>query len=724
MQSAAPGLTLEDITSGKYYGERILGVTPWSDGESFTRISPDGQRITRRSFRNNAELGDVVNLSATRGAKIRNIDGYTVSPDGQHILLQTNTKAIYRRSFTADYYIYSVRNKTLEPLSQNGAQRAPVFSPDGTMIAFVRDNNLFLVKLLFDNSESQVTRDGKDRSIINGVPDWVNEEEFSTNRSYCFTSDSKMLVWVRYDESEVKEFSFPIYRGLSPQHEEAEAYPSVYRYKYPVAGERNATVTLHSFDIKSHAVRKIDLPLPKDGYIPRIFPLEGEGKVAVVTLNRHQDVMDIYSADPRSTLCRLVLREKSDNYVREAAYCQLAFYGNQFVLTSDRSGYNQLYLYDLNGRMVRRLTQGNYEVTQFYGFSPESGKTYYACREEGPLYQNVCSTDSKGRIRRLTTQKGDNSAIFSSSFKYFMNVHSSLTTPPVTTLRDESGKMLCTLIDNHEIKAQLAERDKSVKEFFSFTTSEGVQLNGWMVRPEKMTDGKKYPVVMYQYSGPGSQEVLDQWGTGFMGGGAVWEAFLAQEGFISVCVDGRGTGGRGSAFEKQTYLHLGLLESRDQVEAALYLATLPYVDKDRIAIWGWSFGGFNTLMSMSEGRKVFRSGVAVAAPSNWKYYDTVYTERYMRTPEENSEGYAVNPIGRVPQFSGDLLLMHGTADDNVHYRNAAEFSEAMVQAGKQFDMQVFTNRNHSIFGGGTRRYLCTRMLRFWERTLGENAARQ
>ena len=389
----------------------------------------------------------------------------------------------------------------------------------------------------------------------------------------------------------------------------------------------------------------------------------------------------------------------------------MKFYDNHFAMISDRSGYNHIYWYNLNGQLIKQVTSGNYEVTDFYGYDADGGKFYYAAREEGPQYKAVYSVDAKGKVKKLSTQKGENSASFSSGMKYFVNVYSSFDTPPVTTLCSASGKVLKTLIDNSEVKNVIDADAPVTKEMFEFTTSEGVKLYGWMVKPADFSTSKKYPVIMYQYSGPGSQEVTDAWNAGFFGGMA-FERYLAQQGYIVACVDGRGTGGRGAEFEKQTYLQLGQKEARDQVEAALYLGGQPYVDKDRIAIWGWSFGGFNTLMAMSEGRNVFRAGVAVAPVTNWKYYDSVYTERYMRTPSENADGYGDNPMARASKLSGSLLIVHGTADDNVRYRNTAEYTEALVQADKQFQMQVYTNRNHSIYGGNTYNHLFTRMVDF------------
>lgn len=705
-------LELKDITDGRYSPEYVYGVTPMNDGESYTQLSPDRKRIIRRSFKTGKELGTLFDVSTAEGpVRLQAIDGYIMSPDESRILIQTQTRAIYRRSFTAVYYIYSVKNNSFEPLSEGGPQQVPLFSPDGNLIAFVRDNNLFLVKLLFGNAESQVTKDGERNEVINGIPDWVNEEEFATNRSFDFSADSKMLAWVRYDESKVPVYKMQLYKGAAPARNEFDEYPGEYAYKYPVAGARNSTVQVMTFDIKNRVTRTLDLPIDSSSYIPRIKFTSDPEKLAVVTLNRHQNQMDLYMANPRSTVCKLVLRENNEKYIRESAYTGMKFYDGHFSLLSDRSGYQHLYWYTLSGQLEKQVTSGNFDVTAFYGYDPASGKFFYASHEESPLKQAVYVTDKNGKVKKLSTESGTNSATFSKSMKYFMNVYSSAIQPPVTTLRDQNGRLLTTMLDNKELKDKITPLLGS-KEFFTFKTSEGVTLNGWMLKPKNFDASKRYPVIMYQYSGPGSQEVTDSWNFGFYGGG-ILESYWAQQGFICVCVDGRGTGGRGEDFEKCTYLRLGDLESKDQVETALYLGSLPYVDKDNTAIWGWSFGGFNTLMSMSEGRPVFKAGVAVAAPSNWKYYDTVYTERYMRTPQENSDGYNINPMQRAAQLSGSLLLIHGTADDNVHFRNATEMSEALVQADKQFDMQVYTNRNHNIFGGNTRYHLMTRITNFF-----------
>lgn len=709
-------IKLQDVTNGVYWPKQIDGVNPMNDGESYTQLSPDHKRIVRHSFKTGKEIATIFDVETARGSKkLPRIDGYIMSPDEHRMLIQTETKGIYRRSYTAVYYIYDVRNNTLEPLSEGGPQQVPLFSPDGNVIAFARGNNLFLVKLLFGNAEVQVTKDGKFNEVINGLPDWVNEEEFTTNRSFDFSADSKVLAWVRYDESRVPIYSMQEFKGLSPARSEFDAYPGTYDYKYPVAGQKNSEVKVMTFDIKNRVTRTLDVPLDKDGYIPRIKFTSDPTKLAVITLNRHQSQMDVYMANPLSKVCKLVLREKNEKYVRETAYTQMKFYNGHFSLLSERSGFQHLYWYNLGGQLEAQITKGNFEVTDFYGYDARTGSFYYASTQESPLRRAVYKADKQGRVKKLSSSIGTNSAKFSKTMKYYMNVYSSAQQPPVTSLCDNNGKNITTLIDNADLKAKV-EKVVGKKEFFQFTTSEGVQLNGWMVKPRDFDASKKYPVVMYQYSGPGSQEVTDSWNLGFYGAG-IFESYLTEQGFICACVDGRGTGARGADFEKCTYLQLGLRESQDQVETAIYLGSLPYVDKANIGIWGWSFGGFNTLMSMSEGRPVFKAGVAVAAPSNWKYYDTVYTERYMRTPNENAAGYAINPMERAANLSGSLLLIHGTADDNVHFRNVAEMSEALVQANKQFEMQIYTNRNHSIYGGNTRYHLLTRMCDFFKRNL-------
>ena len=708
-------LDLKEINSGKFSPENIYGVVPMPDGEHYTQRNAEGTQFVKYSFRTGEPVEVVFDVAKARECPFKKFDSYQFSPDGSKILIATETTPIYRHSYTAVHYLYPVKrndkgvttNNIVEKLSDGGPQQAPVFSPDGNLVAFVRDNNIFLVKLLYGNSESQVTEDGKLNSVLNGIPDWVYEEEFGFNRALEFNADNTMLAYVRFDESEVPSYTFPLFAGEAPRNNALQDYPGEYTYKYPKAGYPNSKVSVHTFDIKSKVTRQVKLPIDADGYIPRIRFTQDPNKLAIMTLNRHQNRFDMYFADPRSTVCKLALRDESPYYINENVFDNIRFYPDNFSFVSDKSGYPHLYWYSMNGNLIKQVTSGNYEVKSFIGWNPDTNEFYYTSNEESPMRQAVYKIDRKGKKVKLSNQQGTNSPIFSSSMKYFMNKFTSLDTPMLITLNDNTGKVLKTLVTNDKLKEKLAGYAIPQKEFFTFKTTEGVDLNGWMMKPVNFDPSKRYPVLMFQYSGPGSQQVLDKWGIS-------WETYMASLGYVVACVDGRGTGGRGSEFQKCTYLNLGVKEAKDQVEAAKYLGGLPYVDKGRIGIWGWSFGGYMTIMSMSEGTPVFKAGVAVAAPTDWKYYDTVYTERFMRTPKENAEGYkAASAFSRADNLHGNLLLVHGMADDNVHFQNCTEYAEHLVQLGKQFDMQVYTNRNHGIYGGNTRNHLYTRLTNFF-----------
>lgn len=711
---AANGLDLRQITSGQFIPDNIRGVTPAADGESYTQLDDDGKTISRYSFKTGKVLETLFDAANT---KVEYISGYIMSPDGKRILIETNRKSIYRHSFTADYYIYTIASRKMVPLSDHGAQQTPLFSPDGTMIAFVRENNIFLIKLLYDNAESQVTKDGKKNEVINGIPDWVNEEEFGHSRAMVFTADSKQLVWVRYDERAVCQYSMPLYKGLKPERNEFTEYPGAYTYKYPIAGADNSKCSVWSFDIASRQTRQLQVPLDTDGYIPRLKSTHEAQKVLVMTMNRHQDCLRVYTANPLSTVCQLLIEDKTPKYIKEDCVENMKVTSKYILLPSERDGWMHLYLYNMNGQLLRQVDHGDYEVSEVYGVDDQTGNVYYASHQYGATDQRVFMTQANGKTTCLTNKAGWSSAVFSSNYQSFIHVWSNLNTPPVVTLCNNSGKAITTLVDNKELREQLAKEQLGSRELFTMTTADGITLNGWMVKPANFDATKRYPVIMYQYSGPGSQQVKDAWNIGMNSQGAILEQYLCQQGFLCVCVDGRGTGGRGADFEKCTYLRLGDLESHDQVEAALWLGKQSYVDKDRIAIWGWSYGGFNTLMSMSEGRLVFRAGVAIAPVTSWRFYDSIYTERFMRTPKENPTGYDDCPISRASQLNGALLLCHGSADDNVHLRNTAEYTEVLVQADKDFRQLVYTNRNHSIFGGNTRNHLFRQCVKFLKEEL-------
>lgn len=715
--SAGGKLTLPDITSGKFAAKTVNGINPIEGTDTYARISQDGERVVCCSFKTGKELSVLFDVKNTMGCKIDGFDDYVLSPDGKRMLIQTKTERIYRRSFKADFYIYNIESRRLDRLSDGDKQQIPTWSPDGQQVAFVREGNIFLVKLLYDNAEIQVTKDGKFNEVINGLPDWVNEEEFGFNSALTFNADGTMICWIRYDESKVKTYSLEMYKGMKPAKEEYAAYPGSYSYKYPKAGEDNSTVSAWSYDIKSHKINRLQVPLDADGYMPRIKPTNDPMRIVVYTMNRHHDDLCLYAVNPRSTVAQLIIKEHVDKYVREEAMEGVKFVGDKILLPSDRSGYTKLYIYNMNGQLQRTIGDGNYDITSVYGYDPKTGDVYYQAAALGATDRQVYVTHKNGKTVRLTDHEGWNTAFFSGDFQYFVNTWSDYNTPYVFTTRTREGKLINTIEDNKAVKQLVSDYGFCKREPFSFTTSEGVVLNGWMVKPKDFDANKKYPVIMHQYSGPGSQQVTNSWSAGSMGQGGAFDSYLAQEGFIVVSVDGRGTGGRGSEFEKCTYLNLGNLESKDQVETALYVGSLPYVDKDRIGIWGWSYGGFNTLMSMSEGRGVFRAGVAIAPPTNWKYYDSVYTERYMRTPKENPDGYATNPIERASKLHGALLICHGTADDNVHPQNTYEYSEALVQADKDFRELFYTNRNHSIFGGNTRNHLLRQVAQFFKTEL-------
>ena len=670
--SADNKITLKDVTGKTFTPKYITGVDPIKGTDRYASISNDGRQIIEYAFKTGNQTRVLFDIANTHGESIKQLDGYTLSPDGKRMLIQTNTHKIYRRSFTADYYIYTIQSRKLEKLSTGGPQQIPTWSPDGNQIAFVRDNNIFLVKLLYDNAESQITKDGKFNEIINGVPDWVYEEEFSTNRSLCFTADSRMLCWIKYDERKVKEYSLQLFMGSHPTMKANEVYPGTYTYKYPKAGEDNSIVSVWSYEIQTHKTNRLQVPLEGDGYIPRIKSTNDANRIIVFTMNRHQDVLNLYAVNPRTTLSQLLIKEQGDKYVKEEAMEGITIGQNSILLPSDRDGYMHLYLYNMNGSLIRKIGDGNYDITSIYGYDETTGDVYYQASGINSHDRQIFVSHKNGKTERLTDTNGWNKAIFSGDYKYFLNTWSNYNTPYVFTIRDNKGKVLSTPIDNKELKEKVKTYGFNGRETFSFTTSEGVKLDGWMVKPKDFDTNKKYPVILFQYSGPGSQQVIDAWNAGSMGNGGAFDYYLAQQGFIVVCVDGRGTGGRGAAFEKCTYLRIGELESHDQIETALWLGKQSYIDKERIGIWGWSFGGFNTLMS---------------------------------TPKENGSGYATNPIQRANALHGALLICHGMADDNVQPQNTMEYTEALIQADKNFKENIYTNRNHGIYGGNTRIHL-------------------
>ena len=714
--AAQSQLTLDNLTGNYLSARTISGIRPLGGSADYSCLSQDRTAILRCRFSTGETIDTLFQISQLRLADDEKIDGYTLSPDQQSLLIQVHTESIYRRSFRADYYVVDLRRGSAQQLSANGPQEVPVWSPDGQQIAFVRDNNIFL-KNLSSGQERQITTDGKPNNIINGKPDWVYEEEFSFSSALVFDASGEYLSWLRFDESEVKMYDLQFFKGLKPARESNLTYPSLYSYKYPKAGEQNAKVQLMRCRLSDGAVQEVTLPVAADDYLPRLLAMPFAHEVLVCSMNRHQDCLTLHRVDLAKATSYVILQESSDHYVKEETLEMMQFGEKTFVLPSDRSGFMQLYVYDYQGKLLRAATAGEQDVTAVYGYDEAQGRLFFQAAAPTPTDRQVFMSDKRGRQQLLTAQRGWNTAIFSGDGKLFVHQWSDANHPYRYTVENLKGRVLTTLETNATLTERLADYDLPQREHFQLTTADGLTLNAWMVRPRDFSADKQYPVVMFQYSGPGSQQVVNSWNMGSLGRGALFDCYLAQEGFIVVCVDGRGTGGRGAKWEKSTYLHLGQLEAHDQAAAARWLASQPYVDAGRIGIWGWSYGGFNTLMSLSEPNSPFKAGVAVAPPTDWRFYDTIYTERYMRTPQENPDGYGDNPIARASQMNAALLILHGTADDNVHPQNTYEYAEALVQADKDFREIYYTNRNHSIFGGNTRQHLMRQIVNWFKKEL-------
>jgi dipeptidyl-peptidase-4 len=707
-------ITLEDIlVKGTFRAQTVTGLRSMKDGEHYTTLE-NNTKIVKYSYKTGNEVAVVFDIAEITDAPIKSFSDYEFSPDETKILLTTDVQPIYRHSFTAINYVWNFVTEEFKPLSEKGAQQVATFSPDGDRVAFVRGNNIFIKNLKF-GTENQVTYDGEKNKIINGIPDWVYEEEFGYNKAMWWSPDNKFLAFVRFDETQVPDFSMPMYSGESPQLGENKLYPGEETFKYPKAGEKNAEVTVLVHELRSKTNMQVNIGEDKDIYIPRLNWTPDANNVVVMRLNRLQNNLDVLYANPFTGDSRPFFTEKNKRYIDES-FLDNMFYleDGKFVITSERDGWSHLYLFDNNGFEIKQLTKGKFDVTKFYGYDNVRKVFYYQAAAESPLGRevNFISQDEKkkGKISKL---QGTNDVVFSKNFNYYVNYYSSSKIPNLITLLDNKGAQIKVLQDNTVLKNTVNVLALPQKEFFSFTTSGGIELNGYMIKPSGFEATKKYPVVMTQYSGPNSQSVADNWGRGIG-----WEHYLAQEGFLVVCVDPRGTAARGEDFRKITYQQLGKYESDDMVEAAKYLGTLQFVDKSNIAIYGWSYGGFMVLLTMQKGGELFKAGISVAPVTSYRFYDSVYTERYMRTPEQNKEGYDENaPLSHAGDIKGRLLIIHGSADDNVHAQNTYEFTEKMVQAGVQFDMAIYTNRNHGIRGGNTSMHLYTKMTNFLKEQL-------
>lgn len=706
-QNQGKKFTLNDFCLNyTFRTQGITGLRSLNDGEHYTVLEDRGKKLVMYSYKTGKAVETLLDLNDPKYGDVKMIQDYEFSPDESHILIYTNIQPIYRRSFTADYYVFDFKNRELKPLSEGGSQRLATFSPVGTKIAFVRDNNIFISDLRF-GSEIQITFDGKFNEIINGAPDWVYEEEFAFNKAFEWAPDGSALAFIKFDESNVKIFHMNMFQGQYPALKENATYPSNYSYKYPKAGEANSVVSVHVYDIKDRVTTPMNIGEETDIYIPRIKWTKDPKRLAIMKLNRFQNRLEILLANARVGSTTVLYREENKYYIAEENLDNLVFTedGKNFIMSSEKNGYSHLYLYTMGGKEVQPITSGNYDVADFYGYDPVKKLYYYSSHEESPLEKYVYSIDAKGKKKKLTPTKGWNEAEFSKSFKYFVNVVSNADMPPLYTLYTANGKAVRVLEDNAALKEKLGEYNVAKREYIQIPAADGkTLLNAWMMKPTDFDASKAYPVLIIQYSGPNSQQVRNSWGMD-------WAQYLAQEGYIVTCIDPRGTAARGEEFRKCTYMQLGKIESDDMIAAGKWLAEQPYIDARKVGIWGWSFGGFMSSLCLMKGNNVFSTAIAVAPVTHWGFYDSIYTERFMRRPQDNPSGYNDNsPINWVKNLKGNLLLCHGTADDNVHVQNAYELAEALVQANKQFDMQIYTNRNHSIYGGVTRLHLYTKFV--------------
>ncbi len=725
-------ITMEKIyQSGEFFPSFIYGLTPLKDGKSYVKIE-DGM-IQAYSFKTGKKLKAIVKkeeLIPQGDTTPISMRSFKFSPDESKLLFATEKEAIYRHSSRNEYYIFDLTTRKLRQLSKNGKQQVATFSPDGKKVGFVRGNNLFYVDLVMD-MEFQVTTDGKKNSIINGTTDWVYEEEFSFIQGFHWSPNSMKIAYYRFDESKVKEYKFPTYGTL---------YPKQYTYKYPKAGEDNSVVEIYVYDLerkerigrpmpteyteenpedlprtpkhtKQTFAVKMDIGDETDIYIPRIKWTTNSDQLVIQWMNRLQNELKFLLANVHTGNTEVIYHEKNKYYIDITDNLYFTKDGKNFMITSEKSGYNHIYLYSMKGEELRQLTKGEWDVAEFMGYDEVKKKVYYLSSESSPIHREMYSVGINGKGKKMLSGKvGTNAVQWNPPFTYYINTFSSADTPPIFTINDAQGKVVRTLEDNNDFKNKLKDYHFVPKEFFTFKTEDNVELNAWIIKPYDFDENKEYPLLMYAYGGPGSQTVQDTWGYSQY----FWFQHLAQNGFIVVSVDNRGTGARGEKFKKMTYLELGKYEAIDQIASAKYFGSLPYIDKDRIAMFGWSFGGYLSSLCITKGADVFNSAIAVAPVTNWRYYDNIYTERYMRRPQENASGYDENsPINFMDKLKGNYLLIHGTADDNVHFQNSMEMVMALTRANKKFDFMAYPNSNHGIYTGrNTRYHLFTKMTDF------------
>lgn len=691
---------LKDIFLERLYAvESPDEIKPMNDGDYYSIIENDSLNVYK--YRNGDYEKTILtpeNLTSTTGKKLH-LNHYVFNDAETKILISTQTESIYRHSTKSVYYVFDIETQDIYPLIDDSTKvQLADFSPEGDKTAYVFKNNLF-IKDFSSGTITQVTNDGKPNFIINGTTDWVYEEEFGFNKGFYWSPDGKRLAFYKFDESAVKQYTLTFF--------EKETYPRLYKYKYPKPGEDNSKVSLYFYELDSGKTTRIRLE-DGDYYIPRIKWTKDPSVLSVQKLNRLQNELDILLINAEDDSINTIYHEKNDYYL-EITDSWTFLQGNEsFIITSEKSEYNHIYLYGIDGTLIRQLTKGHWDVSEILGYDANNEVVYYLSSETSPLNRDVYAVRLDGYKTKISQKQGYNYAVFSKNYKYYLNTWSDANTPPVVSINKSNGKQLRILEDNARLKKRLQENGYQPKVFFTITTTQGIELNAWKINPPNFTTYKKYPVLFYVYGGPGSQTVINAWNRR-----NPWYELLAQHGLIIVSVDNRGTGSRGEAFKKATYMQLGNLETIDQIEAAKYLGKLNYVDKNRIGMFGWSYGGFMTTLALTIGAEYFSVGVAVAPVSNWRYYDNIYTERYMRTPQENPDGYDNNsPIHHVDKLKGDFLLIHGSADDNVHYQNSMELIKALVKNNKQFDLMIYPNKNHFLSGKKTTYHLYKKMTDF------------
>lgn len=686
----AQEITLEKIHSGYYAGRGIAGISSLKNGENYTVIEPTG--IAKYSYKSSEKVGYIVN-----GA----YQSYQLSNDESKILLLKESKPLYRHSFFGKFEVKNLKTDKSFMLNNGNFVQEPRFSPDASKVAFIADNNLFYQDLETENIV-QITTDGKQNAILNGHADWVYEEEFGHARLYEWTKNSDAIVFVKSDESNVPEMNMPMYQG--------QLYPQDFRFKYPKAGDPNSVVSAHLYRVKEHQLSTINLSSFKHYYIPNVIQTAKNDEIILITSERTQNASDVLKVNTKTGSVTKLFTETDEKWIETDNVTMEFLADNSFIWASERSGFRHLYWYDQNGKLKKPITKGNWEVTEYYGFNPKTNEAFIQTNQMGSINKVVAKVNiSNGKMTILSNKEGDNSASFSNNFHYFIETSSSDKKPYTFTLKNDKGETLRELRNNEDVLKKLQADNWVAKEFLTIPNESGDPMNAWMIKPKHFDANKKYPVFMYQYSGPGSQSVKNQWDAG----NGIWFNLLAQKGYIVVCIDGRGTGGKGTKYKKATYMNLGKYEIEDQIAGAKWLGNLPYVDKNRIGIFGWSFGGYMASLALTKGADTFKLGIAVAPVTNWRYYDTVYTERFMRTPQENPSGYDSNsPTTHAQLMKGKFLMIHGTADDNVHFQNAMEFSEALIQNRKKFEFMAYPDKNHGIYGGSTRYHLYQKMTDF------------